>query len=120
MLTREIADAMRISFNGEPFADVAARVEGEGLAIIRAEGDGIDAYAIIGQTGNVACIEAIEGNGGTRLLACIGLHAARHGLECEAWAMSPSRVKLARRAGFLPTGETRITPSGVLQHRVKL
>lgn len=119
-LTREIADAMRISFNGESFAKVAARVAGDDLAIIRAEGDKIDAYAIVGQTGNVACIEAIEGRGGTRLMACIGLHAARNGLECEAWAMSQSRVKLAGQAGFVPTGETRMSPSGILQYRVTL
>ncbi len=118
-LTQEIVAAMRISFDGMPSREVARRVEMAELAILCAEFPEGTAYAIMSMNDGGACIEALEGACGTVFTRMIVDHARAQGIPCEAWVLSESRVRLAKRAGLFPTGAERKSYSGRPQLQVK-
>lgn len=109
---------MRISFNDEPVHVVARRINDGELALVRGITEHGVAHAIISQTDDCVCIEAVEGPGGTLLTAALVAEATRNGYHCEAWVLNKGRARLARRAGMYETGETRISGSGRPQLQV--
>ena len=117
-LSADIADAMRVSFNGEAPADVAARVQAGELAIARGEGAECAAYAIVSTRDDVVTIEAVEGRGGMLLTRELVQAARAFGYRCEAWVLSESRARLSARAGLMPTGARRFSASGREQLQV--
>jgi len=117
-LTQEIAQAMRLSFNGEPVHEVARRVATGTWSLVRCESpDGV-AYAILSLEGDCVCIEAVQGAGGTLLAAMIVERAKRHGLQVVAWVFNRARARLAARAGLFMTGVRRMSGSGAEQLQV--
>lgn len=121
-LTPEVAEAMRASFNGEPVENVRECVASGKYGLVRATLNNHAAHCIVSRTGEMVCLEAVEGNG------FLGLHLARFivsaardaGLQCEGWTFkSNARLRLWARVGFNPTGETRISGSGLEQLRLR-
>lgn len=110
---------MRVSFNGENPAVVAAAVSSGELALLRATSPNGTAYAILRMLApDVALIEAVQGRGGTELTAAIVRQARESGIACESWVFTKSRATLAKRAGMRETGKTRISGSGREQLQV--
>jgi hypothetical protein len=110
---------MRTSFNGVPVHEVAHKVAcGEYALLVAHFPDGV-AYAIVSMRGEIACVEAVEGRGGTTLTSMIVEAARRAGLRCEAWVFNKARARLAARAGMFLTGEARVSASGKTQLQVQ-
>lgn len=109
---------MKVSFNGESFEYVSDRVKNRTLALVCCDYGSHCAYAILGQTGKIVCIEAVEGLGGFHLVRALVRIAHDAGLKCEGWTFDAARVRLFSRLGFRETGERRVSGSGREQRRV--
>lgn len=112
----EIAQRMSVSLDGYPPEVVADGVRNGDYALMQCDG----AFAVVSQRDDLVTIEAVEGKNGGMLFSAIANHAKLYGFVCEAWAKSMSRVRLAAKYGFTPTGETRLSYSGLTQYRVIL
>lgn len=115
VMSDEVAAAMKISMNGESPAAVQGMVAAGHLALLSCDG----CYALVSESPGVACIEAVEGAGGTQLAARVVNAARAAGMQCEAWVFNKARARLAERAGMRLTGETRIGANGRQQMRVR-
>jgi hypothetical protein len=117
-LTQDVAQAMRESLNGEPVHTVATKVISGEWALLRADSPDGTAYAILSKTGDSVCVEAVQGNGGTRLTRALVDAATHAGLRCEAWVFNKARARLSARAGMFLTGASRVSGSGREQLQV--
>jgi hypothetical protein len=119
-LAPETARVMRISFDGMPDTQIADRVQAGDYALLRYDSIRGRAHAIVSMyPDGGACVEAVEGPGGTQLLCEIVERARIAGIACDAWVFNIARAKLAERAGMQLTGATRDSYSGQQQLQVK-
>jgi len=105
---------MALSFNGVSINEVKKRVENGTYGLFEMD----SAYAIVSVTGNVVCIEAVEGNGGTLLAKEIVEASRRGGFVCVAWVFNLARAKLAEKAGMKLTNEFRVGSNRRVQFKV--
>lgn len=113
-LTDEIGGLMALSFNGVPVSVVREGVRNGTYGLFKKG----SAYAIVSVNGNVVCIEAVEGDGGTLLAREIVEASKRGGFVCVAWVFNLARAKLAEKAGMKLTNEFRVGSNRRVQFKV--